>query len=265
MPPVLAFSVFGWKSEPEMEATKPEAEQAESDAVKHADELYNSKEDKESNEIEVVKNLHSYLAQYKESTNPELLWRLARATRDLANLSVTDATSKKSLTYEAHEYAKRALESAEENYACHKWYAITLSSVGDFEGTKQKISNAYEIQSHFKKAIELNPLDATCYHLLGRWCYTVADVSWFQRKIASAIFDTPPSSSYEEALDYFERAERLDPNFYSMNQLWIAKCYQNLNKKTEVREWLEKLLEFNAKTEEDVSAVEQAKEMLKSY
>ena len=264
VPPVLAFSVFGWKSEAEMETTKPEQVETETEAVKHADELYRSKEDKDSNEVEIVKNLHTYLMQYKESTNPELLWRLARASRDLASLSVTDESTKKSLTYEAHDYAKRALSTGEENFACHKWYAITLSSVGDFEGTKQKISNAYEIQNHFKKAIELNPLDATCYHLLGRWCFTVADVSWLQRKIASAIFDTPPSSSYEEALDYFERAERLNPNFYSMNQLWIATCYLSLSKKAEARQWLEKLLNFPAKTEEDRSAVKQAEDMLKS-
>jgi tetratricopeptide (TPR) repeat protein len=261
---VLALSVFGWKSEAKMEVTKLEPEQAEAEAVKHADELYRSKEDKETNEVEVVKSLHAFLTQYKEITNPELLWRLARASRDLANLSVTDETSKKALIYEAHEYAKRALASGgEENFACHKWYAITLSNVGDYEGTKQKISNAYEIQNHFKRAIELNPLDATCYHLLGRWCFTISDVPWYQRKIASAIFDTPPSSSYEEAIDYFERAERLDPNFYSMNQLMIAKGYLSLSKKTEARQWLEKLEKFDAKTEEDKTAVDEAKELLK--
>jgi tetratricopeptide (TPR) repeat protein len=260
---VLALSVFGWNSEPKMEATKSEAEQAEADALKHADELYRSKEDKNTDEVEVVKNLHTFLTQHKESANPELLWRLARASRDLANLSVTDETSKKSLTYEAHEYAKRALACGEENWACHKWYAITLSSLGDYEGTKQKISNAYEIQNHFKKAIELNPLDATSYHLLGRWCFTVADVPWYQRKIASAIFDTPPSSSYEEAIDYFERAERLDPNFYSMNQLMIAKAYLNLSKKTEARQWLEKLENFDVRTEEDQRAIYEAREHLK--
>ena len=111
-----------------------------------------------------------FLTQYRECANAELLWRLARACRDLANLSVTDQTSKRSLIYEAHEYAQRALAADEENYASHKWYAITLSDVGDYEATKQKISNAFKIQSHFKRAIELNSSDATCYHLLGRWC-----------------------------------------------------------------------------------------------
>jgi hypothetical protein len=42
--------------------------------------------------------------------------------------------------------------------------------------------------------------DQTLNHLLGRWCYAVASVSWMERKLASAIFATPPESSYDEAL-----------------------------------------------------------------
>lgn len=259
--PVLAVSIFSWNSQSEMETINAESHQV--DPIKHADELYRSKE---KNELESVKKLHAFLMQYKDGNNPDLLWRLARASRDLACLSVTDVNSKKSLTYEAHEYAKKALAYAEENFAAHKWYAITLSAVGDYETMKQKISNAYVIEKHFKRAIELNPLDATCYHLLGRWCFTVADVSWWQKKIASAIFETPPSSTFEEAIDYFERAERLSPNFYSTNQLMIAECYLKLGgKKEEARQWLEKLLGYDAKTEEDREAVNKAKEMLKAF
>lgn len=259
-PAALALSMFGWNKDNE-ETTKP----ADPDAavIKTADVLYNMKNDKNSSEEEAVKNLHAHLVEYKNCENSELLWRLARASRDLANLSTTDAEIKKSLTYEAFDYAKKALNLNEENFACHKWYAITLSDVGDYEGTKQKISNAYEIQKHFKKAIELNPLDATCYHLLGLWSFTIADVPWYQQKIAAAIFETPPSSSFEEAIDYFERAERLDANFYSMNQLMLGKAYLRLNKKEEALRWLEKLSKFTCKTEEDEKAKAEAEELLK--
>jgi hypothetical protein len=37
------------------------------------------------------------------------------------------------------------------------------------------------------------------------------------RKIASAVFATPPTSTYEEALAYFKKAEETEPSFYSMN------------------------------------------------
>lgn len=256
-PTVLALSMFGWKKDTEETKADPEAL-----AVKRADVLYNMKNDK-NNEAEVVKNVYTFLIEYSRCNNPELLWRLARASRNKALLSITDAQTKKSLTYESHEFARRALDLDKENFACHKWYAITLSDVGDYEGTKQKISNAYEIEKHFKKAIDLNPLDPTCYHLLGMWCFTVADVPWYQQKIAAAVFETPPSSSFEDAIDYFEKGERLDPNFYSMNLLMLGKAHLRLKKKADARRWLEKLCEFVCKTEEDERAKTEAKELLK--
>lgn len=54
------------------------------------------------------------------SEDAELLWRLARASRDVAQLSGTSEEEKKVLVYEALEYAKRALEKNESSFAAHK-------------------------------------------------------------------------------------------------------------------------------------------------
>lgn len=43
---------------------------------------------------------------------------------------------KKKLVYAALEDAKAAVALDPHNFACHKWVGITLSDVGDFEGTK---------------------------------------------------------------------------------------------------------------------------------
>lgn len=59
-----------------------------------------------------------YLLQISEDA--ELLWRLARASRDVAQLSGTSEEEKKALVYEALEYAKRALEKNEASFAAHK-------------------------------------------------------------------------------------------------------------------------------------------------
>uniref|UniRef100_A0A8C0TEY8 Regulator of microtubule dynamics protein 1 n=1 Tax=Canis lupus familiaris TaxID=9615 RepID=A0A8C0TEY8_CANLF len=167
--------------------------------LEQADYLYESGE---------TEKLYQLLTQYKESEDAELLWRLARASRDIAQLSGTSEEEKKLLVYEALEYAKRALEKNESSFAAHKWYAICISDVGDYEGIKAKIANAYIIKEHFEKAIELNPKDATSIHLMGIWCYTFAEMPWYQRRIAKMLFATPPSSTYEEALGYFHRAEQ---------------------------------------------------------
>ncbi|MEQ2199927.1 hypothetical protein XENOCAPTIV_017177 [Xenoophorus captivus] len=80
----------------------------------------------------------------------EFLWRLARASRDLSVLPGTDAGRKKQLTFEAFEYAKRALERDDKCFAAHKWYAICLSDTGEFQGIKVKIGNSYIIREHLE-------------------------------------------------------------------------------------------------------------------
>lgn len=46
-------------------------------------------------------------------------------------------------------------------------------------------------------------------------CYNLADISWFRREIGSIIFGTEiPTSTFEEALEYFREAESIQPKFY---------------------------------------------------
>lgn len=54
------------------------------------------------------------------SNDAEFLWRLARASRDLSLLPNIEAGRKKQLTFEAFEYAKKALEKDDLCSAAHK-------------------------------------------------------------------------------------------------------------------------------------------------
>ncbi|XP_077789005.1 regulator of microtubule dynamics protein 1 isoform X4 [Podarcis muralis] len=182
------------------------------EVLDQADYLYGSGE---------TEKLYQLLEQYKNSENAQLLWRLARASRDVAQLSQTSAEKKKQLIYEALDYATKALEKEKSCFSVHK------------------------------KAIELNPKDATSLHLMGIWCYTFADMPWYQSKIAAALFSTPPSSTYEEALRYFQKAEDVEPNFYSKNLLFLGKTYMKLNNRKMALFWLSKAKERLSHTEED--------------
>lgn len=224
--------------------------------IKEADVLYTSEND--------PRQLYNYLIKYKESRNAEILWRIARAGRDLV-LTGVDATSeeKKSLTYEAFEMAKKGLEIDDQNWGCHKWFAITLGDVGDYEGTKIKISNAYTIKDHLETALELNPKDATTAHCIGVWCKVFAELPWYQQKIASILFATPPTSSYEEAIELFELAEKIEPNFYSVNLLELGYCYKMVGDVKRAMLYLDKAAHYPAANEEDKQSAEKANALLK--
>ncbi|KAG8570498.1 hypothetical protein GDO81_011293 [Engystomops pustulosus] len=248
---LLAIGSYSWKKRAAVVYASIRVE----DVKEQADYLYGSGD---------TEKLHEFLSQYRQSNDAEVLWRLARASRDLAQLSKTAPNDKKKLVYEARELAQKALEINESCSAAHKWYAICLSDVGDYEGMKVKIGNAYIIRNHFQRAIELNPKDATTIHLIGVWCYMFAELPWYQKKIASALFATPPSSTFEEALVYFEMAEEVDPNFYSKNLLYLGKTFLRLKDNELALEWLQKAKDYPVRTEEDKEVYKEATDLLKS-
>lgn len=76
------------------------------------------------------------------------------------------------------------------------------------------------------------------------------------------LFAAPPSSTYEEALCYFQKAEQVDPNFYSKNLLLLGKTYLKLQNKKLASFWLLKAKDYPARTEEDKQTQREAAQLL---
>ncbi|WAR12094.1 RMD1-like protein [Mya arenaria] len=125
----------------------------------------------------------------------------------------------------------------------HKWYAILLDYTGEFEGKKQRIKNAFQVKEHL-------------------WCFTMADLKWYERTVASALFATPPSSTYDEALQYFLKAEEAEPNFYSMNLLMLGKTYLKLQDGKMAYQYLSRCRDYPMNTPDDRRANAEAKQLL---
>ena len=179
----------------------------------------------------------------------EINWRLARACKKLA-----DGKSKaeqEPLMREGLKAAEHALKLAPSSGPAHKWYAILLSSVGEFDGTSASIKNSFIVKQHFEKACELSPNDATSRHLLGLWCYEVANLSWMTRKLASTLFAEPPESTFEEAVGHFELAERMDPGFYPKNLLLLAHAYHKMGQIERAQYFLQRCKAAKVRTPED--------------
>ncbi|XP_076617326.1 regulator of microtubule dynamics protein 1 isoform X2 [Chaetodon auriga] len=249
-----ALSCLGYEAYRRVQSSAVVRALQKEEVLEQADYLYSCAE---------TEKLYQLLLQYKDSDDAEFLWRLARASRDVSLLPNMEAERKKQLTYEAFEYAKKALERDNKCFAAHKWYAVCLSDVGDWEGTKVKIGNSVIIRAHLEEAIELNPRDATSLHILGYWCFAFAELPWYQRKVAAIIFASPPTSTYEEALEFFLKAEEVDPNFYSKNLLMLGKTYMAMNDKQKALLWLTKAKEYPAHTEEDKEVHKEAVDLLK--
>ncbi|XP_076289087.1 regulator of microtubule dynamics protein 1 isoform X1 [Lasioglossum baleicum] len=208
------------------------------------------------------KEIYDLLSHYRDSGDVEILWRLSRALYKMSE-TATDVEGKK-MVYEAYDVLSNALQIKEDHWAIHKWMSVILNSKSSYEGMKVQIRELYNVKTHMLRAIELNPKDATTIYMLGTWCYRVSDLAWYQRKIAAVIFGEPPTSSFEEALKYFQNAEEVEPNFYSHNLLMLGKSYLKLNQKDEALKYLKMAAEYPAKTDDDHLATQEAQKLLKN-
>lgn len=223
------------------------------DVLNEADLLY--KQNKFRDVYELLKN-------FKDSENVELLWRLSRVAYNISQEQATSAEEKKRLVHEAFEIISRALKLNEHHFATHKWMSILLDAKSSYDGIKARISNLETVKGHLMRASELNHNDATTLYMIGLWCYEIADMPWYQRKIASTIFAKPPDSTYEEALTYFTKAEEVEPRFYGQNLLMLGKTYLKLNDEENARFYLYLASTYPANTDDDLIAKRTATELL---
>jgi len=234
--------------------------------------------------------LASLQAEYPN--NPEILWRRARVVYNIG-FGIEDTNAKTRRFQEAMDFCTEALKYGSNISAAHKWYAIVLSELSGLQGTKSSIQSSYEVyvvslslslslshththtdahsthstnsiyrKEHFERAAELDPEDPNCWHFLGRWSFTIASIGWWSRQIASTIFATPPQSSFEEALDFFEKAEAIRPGFWKANNLFIAKCHQQLGNNEKALEWLKKANGLPTNTAEDIQTQEEVSALI---
>ncbi|NXT02857.1 RMD2 protein, partial [Jacana jacana] len=176
--------------------------------------------------------------EYENSV--DFLWRLARAYGDLFEMTADTEEKKKYVT--DGDQAQPAW--------VHERFAIMCGYMSQFESVQNKIRNGYLFKEHLDKAIELKPQDPFLYYLNGRWCYSVAQLSWIEKKVAAALFGTPPTSTVEEALQNFLKAEEMHPGYSKYNYVYLAKCYKDLGQKSNALKYCDSALSILTVTNE---------------
>lgn len=255
----ITFDLFKSSApQPEEEIVEESPEEARrkqmEPLIKKTDKLYQELD---------FRKIYALLLPYKDDDDDEVLWRLGRAAFELAKLCRKQEERQK-LNREALSYVERAVYINENNFAAHKWLAILLDVCSEYDGTKARIAHSLDVKYHIQKATHLNPQDGTSYYLLGMWCFSFADLPWYQRKMAAVLFATPPTSSYEEALEAFLLAERAEPKFYSMNLLMLGKTYLKLGELENAIRYLLQVKKYPLKTEDDKMAHKEAMDLLGS-
>ncbi|XP_050311228.1 regulator of microtubule dynamics protein 1-like isoform X2 [Anthonomus grandis grandis] len=195
------------------------------DIIEKADKLF-----EEEKYIEVYEHLN----KIKHSKDIDIIWRIAKA---LFNISLTpDLTNetKKEMMGEAYEIlaGATAIGKGKGNY--YKWMAIITNRKNGLESLEHKVTRYPEIRDHLIKASEHSPKDYT-----GRWHYEMANLTWFQRKIAKYLYKEPPVSDYHEAYRYLSKAEELQPRSFLPNVYLLGLVCMKIGQNYRARYYLQ--------------------------
>uniref|UniRef100_A0A914M569 Regulator of microtubule dynamics protein n=1 Tax=Meloidogyne incognita TaxID=6306 RepID=A0A914M569_MELIC len=199
----------------------------------------------------------------------QILWRLSRVCYQLASSFDDQSAKRKEYMDEGYKHAGIAYEKEPEEFDVIKWYAACTGGRTDFLGTAEKIKQGHKFKELIDKALAKSPKDYALLYMRGRFAYSVAGLSWFERKAAAALFSDPPKATYDEALNDFLAVYKLKPEWIE-NLVFLGKCYLAKNEKKEAIKYLKMAVEIGEKASkssdcEEDSDVKEAKELLKKY
>eukprot|EP01112_Ceratiomyxa_fruticulosa_P007612 TRINITY_DN1978_c0_g2_i1.p1 TRINITY_DN1978_c0_g2~~TRINITY_DN1978_c0_g2_i1.p1 ORF type:complete len:257 (-),score=72.63 TRINITY_DN1978_c0_g2_i1:129-809(-) len=199
------------------------------DFIAHIDELYDQKKQDE---------VFEELKKVADSRDIEVLWRLCRAYYEQSELAKDNKELKKENLDKALDIVSKMKGLGVEHWAHHKWNAIVLSGMSTLiplSEFQNKMKNAHLIKEEALKSLELKPKDPTVLHLLGRWCFNVPKKGFFG---TFAGFAGAPTSTFDEALNFFLQANEIEPTV--RNSLFIGDTYVQLGQKDNAKAWYKK-------------------------
>lgn len=214
------------------------------------------------------KCLGDLLELYETSKDdPEILWRLAKCCHGMSSVKEAEGDLERKQDYinKGLEYATKCLELAPRSSDAHKWFAICIGARSENQGVKDKLKDGLEFKEHVEEALTLKPSDPTLHHLLGRFLFEVASLSWVERKVATTLFGDVPYATYSEALESLTRAEELTEAPWKENRLLVAKCFIQMGEYSQALEWLDKAEEVEPISKEDRKAEAEIGNLKKKY
>ncbi|KHJ75296.1 hypothetical protein OESDEN_25088 [Oesophagostomum dentatum] len=98
-------------------------------------------------------------------------------------------------------------------------------------------------------------------HMRGRYSYSVASLSWIERKAAAVFYATPPTATMEEALEDFLAAYEVKPDWIE-NLIYIARIYFAMGDKENTKKFCNHLITLTPTDEDERERIQEAKKML---
>lgn len=164
----------------------------------------------------------------------------------------------------ARQLALKALQFYPNDSEAHVVMAIALGRWSMSRSGKEKIQAAKDIKKHVEASIRSNPRNFKAWHVLGRWHYEIAGLSFIERSAVKIMYGGLPDASLREAIACFEIANNIETNFI-LNHFELARAYHKNDEDAKARASLQKVLSLPIETEDDAGIKADAQKLLKEW
>ena len=112
------------------------------------------------------------------------------------------------------------------------WYLNSISN------PKERTLAARVFKVSAQRCIKMKPEDPLAHQLLGRYFFFVADLNWFERKVAKQFLGEKMEASYDEAEAEILRGHKLQD--WLPTGLWMARVLHAKKRPLEeVKHWID--------------------------
>jgi tetratricopeptide (TPR) repeat protein len=195
-----------------------------------------------------------------DSTNCDVLWKLARSDVNTGISSPKDEKERWFVSGEGH--ARRCVALYPDSSEAHFFLAVAIGQMTKVVGNKQRIELSKDVEREAQATLALDPKHAGAMHVLGRWNYEIASLGWLSKMAAKVVYGgVPPGASYEQAKTWFERAIVIRPDM-PLNHLWLGETLIKFHDYPRAREELQACLALNDVLWDDSRTKAQARKTL---
>lgn len=127
---------------------------------------------------------------------------------------------------------------------------------------KEQLNMSKKVKASAEKAVQLNPKNDIAWHIIGKWNFRIAELSWFEKTIANVIFGgIPKDASFESAKNAFEKAVAIKPNGIA-HLVELAKTLMELDQNSQAKTILQKAVAIKATESNDNEYLVEANKLL---
>ncbi len=174
-----------------------------------------------------------------DSSHYQGLWKLVRAHVDVGY--GTKGEQQERYYFTSARLARRCARLYPDSVESHFFLAVALGRMALKVGGKKKIELSKEIKVEAERTLVLDPRHDGAMHVLGRWNYELANLSWVLRAFAKVLYGGVPPGGNEEAKAWFEQALVVEPNS-PRHHLWLGETLIQLKHYEQARKHLQACL-----------------------